>query len=254
MQKELFYLGYFTSELVLGSLSLFYMSQLSRLISILTLLRSKRLLTAPELASRFNVSIRTIYRDIRKLEEAGIPVTTMEGKGYSLMEGYQVAPVQFTEKQANALITAQHLVNQTKDASFVTNFNDALTKIKSVFRTSIQKKSELLERKIHVFDNNYENISSNALSEIQLAITNFNYVEISYRKANDDTTSFRKIEPYAFYSTNNKWILIAWCYLRGEYRAFRIDRILHFKILPETFKDRKFDLQTYFNTCPYDNK
>jgi len=230
------------------------MSQLSRLISILTLLKSKRLLTATELAHKFEVSIRTIYRDIRKLEEAGVPIITIEGRGYSLMDGYTVAPVQFTEKQANALITAQHLVSQTNDSSFVAEFKEALTKIKSVFRTSIQEKSELLHSKIHIFDTNYENISSNALSEIQLAITNFNYIEINYQKANDTNISFRKIEPYAFYATNYKWILIAWCHLRKEYRAFRLDRIQHFKILQEKFEDRKFNLQTYFQTCPYNDK
>ena len=228
------------------------MSQLSRLISILTLLKSKRLLTATELSKKFDVSVRTVYRDIRKLEEAGVPVTTIEGRGYSLMEGYQVAPVQFTEKQANALITAQHLVKQTKDASFVADFNEALTKIKSVFRTSIQEKSEILNSKIYVFNNNYENISSNGLSEIQLAITHLNYIEINYRKANDTTISFRKIEPYAFYSTEYKWILIAWCHLRNDYRAFRIDRIQHFKVLTETFEDRKFNLQNYFQSCLHD--
>lgn len=228
------------------------MSQLSRLISILTLLRSKRLLTATELANKFNVSIRTIYRDIRKLEEAGIPVTTIEGRGYSLMEGYHISPVQFTEKQANALITAQHLVNQTQDVSFIEDFKEALIKIKSVFRSSIQEKSELLDSKIHIFDANHENLTSNALSEIQLAITNFNYIEINYCKVNDTQSSFRKIEPYAFYSTNHKWILMAWCHLRHDYRAFRIDRIEHFKILHDKFEDRKFNLQTYFQSCPYD--
>tara|TARA_R110002073_G_scaffold53840_4_gene138848 strand:+ start:56730 stop:57419 length:690 start_codon:yes stop_codon:yes gene_type:complete len=228
------------------------MSQLPRLISILTLLKSKRVITSTELADKYDVSVRTIYRDIRKLEEAGVPVITIEGRGYSLMDGYSVAPVQFTEKQANALITAQHLVNQTKDASFVEDFNDALTKIKSVFRSSIQEKSELLNNKILVFNNQYEKISSNALSEIQLAITNFNFVEINYRKANDPNISFRKIEPCAMYSTEHKWILIAWCHLRNEYRAFRIDRIQHFKILPDHFEDRKFNLQDYFASCPYD--
>ena len=230
------------------------MSQLSRLIAILTLLKSKRLLTANELAKKFEVSIRTIYRDIRKLEEAGVPVTTIEGRGYSLMDGYSVAPVQFTEKQANALITAEHLINQTKDASFVEDFNEALTKIKSVFRTSIQEKSELLQSKIHIFNPTYENISSNALSEIQLAITNFNYTEINYCKVNDTNVSFRKIEPYAIYSTQYKWILIAWCHLRQDYRAFRIDRIQHFKILQDKFEDRKFNLQAYFHSCPYNQK
>ncbi len=227
------------------------MSQLSRLISILTLLKSKRILTATELSNKFDVSIRTIYRDIRKLEESGVPIITIEGRGYSLMDGYSVAPVQFTEKQANALITAQHLVNQTNDSSFTENFEEALTKIKSVFRTSIQQKSELLNNKIYVFDTKQEKISSNALSEIQLAITNFNFTEINYRKAEDPNITFRKIEPCAIYSADNKWILIAWCHLRNDYRAFRIDRIQHFKILQEKFEDRKFNLQTYFQSCPY---
>lgn len=228
------------------------MSQLARLISILTLLKSKRLLTANELAEKFDVSIRTIYRDIRKLEEAEIPVYSIEGKGYSLVDNYTVAPVQFTEKQANALITAQHLISQSKDASFINDFNEALTKIKSVFRASIQEKSELLSDKIHVFNWSYEEFSSNAMSEIQLAITHFNFVEINYQKANDPNISFRKIEPCAMYSSNNKWILVAWCHLRNEYRSFRIDRIKHFKILTEKFEDREFRLQDYFAADPYE--
>ena len=218
------------------------------------MLKSKRLLTATELSKKYDVSIRTIYRDIKKLEEGGIPVFTIEGKGYSLMDNYTVAPVQFSEKEANALITAQHVVNQSKDVSFVHDFNNALTKIKSVFKSAIQEKSELLNDKIHVFNWEYEEISSNALSEIQLAITSFNYVEINYQKADDPSITFRKIEPCAMYSTNNKWILIAWCHLRMEYRAFRIDRIKHFKILDSFFEDRKFNIQDYFASCPYDGK
>ncbi len=230
------------------------MSQLSRLISLLTLLKSKRLLTATELAKKYEVSVRTIYRDIRKLEDAGIPVYSIEGRGYSLVDNYTVAPVQFTEKQANALVTAQHIVNQSKDVSFVTDFNEALIKIKSVFKTSVQEKSELLSDKIHVFNWEYEEFTSDALSEIQLAITHFNYIEINYQKANDPNISFRKIEPCAMYSTNHKWILIAWCHLRKDMRAFRIDRIQHFKILPEQFEDRKFSIQDYFAAYTYDHK
>jgi len=227
------------------------MSQLARLISILTLLKSKRLLTATELSQKYDVSVRTIYRDIRKLEEAGIPVITIEGRGYSLMDGYTIAPVQFTEKQANALITAEHLVNQSKDQSFVNDFNEAMIKIKSVFRTSIQEKSELLSNKIFVFNYAKEPLDSNALSELQLAITNFNLVEINYQKLNDINISFRTIEPYAIFATENKWILMAWCHLRDDYRAFRIDRIQHFKILSDTFEDRQFNLRDYFRSSPY---
>ncbi len=230
------------------------MTQLARLIHVLTLLKSKRLLTATELSDKFNVSVRTIYRDIQKLIEAGVPVITIEGRGYTLMDGYTVAPVQFTEKEANALITAQHLVNRSNDSSFVTDFEEALTKIKSVFRSSILEKSEVLNNQLHIFDTRKESISSNALSELQLAITNFNYTEINYRKADDPNISFRKIEPCAILSTENKWILMAWCHLRKDYRAFRIDRIQHFKILPKQFEDRKFNMRDYYSANPYDHK
>ena len=81
--------------------------RLSRLTAILIQLQTKRLLTATQLADKFSVSIRTIYRDIRALEQAGVPIITEDGKGYTLMEGYRVPPVMFTEAQANALITAE---------------------------------------------------------------------------------------------------------------------------------------------------
>jgi len=228
------------------------MDQLSRLISILTLLKSRRILTATEISEKYDISIRTVYRDIRKLEVAGIPVITIEGRGYTLMDGYTIAPVQFTEKEANALVTAHHLVKQTKDKSFVKNFEEALTKIKSVFRSSTLEKSENLSKNIFVFNFEYEKLDSNALSELQLAITNFKRVEINYQKASDPIISFRKIEPCALYSTQNKWILIAWCHLRKDYRAFRIDRIKHFQILNEQFEDRKFDLMHHFRNDSYE--
>ncbi len=226
------------------------MSQLPRLISILTLLRSKRLLTASELSQRFDVSIRTIYRDIRKLEEAGVPILTIEGRGYTLMDGYRVAPVQFSEQEANALVTAQQLVKRSQDSSFIRDFDAAMIKIKSVFHSSIQEKSERLSSKIHVFDARWEDFSSNALAEIQVAITHSNFIEINYQKADDPNISFRKIEPYTLISINRKWILIAWCYLRNSYRSFRVDRIRQFKVLNEKFEDRNFNLQTYFKMNP----
>lgn len=227
------------------------MDQLSRLISVLTLLKSKRVLTATELSKKYEISVRTVYRDIRKLEQAGVPIITIEGVGYTLMDGYSVAPVQFTERQANALITAHHLVKRTKDKSFINDYEESMTKIKSVFKSSVLEKSELLDTQIHVLDQSYEKIDSNALAEIQLAITNFNLLEINYQKANDPSVSFRKIEPCAFYSLDNKWILVAWCHLRNSYRAFRIDRIQHFKVLSDKFEDRRFNLQEYFRNEKY---
>lgn len=224
----------------------FPMSQLSRLISILTLLKSKRILTATELSEKFDVSVRTIYRDVKKLEDSGVPILTIEGKGYSIMDGYTVEPVQFTEKEANALITAELLINQSSDESFKADFKDALTKIKSVFKSSVQEKSELLQSKIHAYEEWSEYISSNILSEIQMAITNFNLVEIHYKKVTDKEALVRMIEPIAIFTNQNRWMVIAWCHLREDYRAFRIDRIKNFRIHSDKFEERGFDLKAFF--------
>ena len=91
--------------------------RLSRLTAILTQLQTKRLLTSTTLAEKFGVSVRTIYRDIRALEQAGVPILTEDGKGYTLPEGYKIPPVMFTENEANALITAEQLVLKNRDSS-----------------------------------------------------------------------------------------------------------------------------------------
>src|SRR4029077_6302895 len=96
--------------------------RISRLIAILTQLQTKRVLTSTTLAEKFGISVRTIYRDIKTLEQAGGPILTEDGKGYSLMEGYRIPPVMFTENEANALVTAEQLVLKNRDNSLVKEY------------------------------------------------------------------------------------------------------------------------------------
>ena len=107
-------------------------NRLSRLTSILIKLQSKRLLTASSLATKYGVTSRTIYRDIRSLEKSGVPIITEEGKGFSLMDGYKMPPVMFTESEANALITAEFIIKSCKDESLIQEFSLAIEKIKAV--------------------------------------------------------------------------------------------------------------------------
>lgn len=223
-------------------------SRLSRLTAILTLLQSQRLITASFIANKFNISIRTVYRDIRALEEAGVPIYTEEGKGYSLMEGYRLPPIMFTETEANALITAEQLIIKNKDASFVKHYTDAITKIKSVLRYSTKDKSDLLSKRIEFRQNAESNTTSNYLSEIQLGITNFKLIKINYISINTNIKTTRVIEPFALYSTQENWILIALCRLRKDYRAFRLDQIQHLELLNDPFKPHPYTLQEYFES------
>lgn len=117
--------------------------RISRLTAILTQLQTRRLLTAAQHAEKYTVSIRTIYRDIRALEQAGVPVLTEEGRGYTLMEGYRVPPVMFTEAEANALVAAEQLVLKNKDTSFIKDYTAAVEKIKAVLKYSTKDKTNL---------------------------------------------------------------------------------------------------------------
>jgi predicted DNA-binding transcriptional regulator YafY len=223
--------------------------RLSRLTAILTQLQTKRLLTASELANQFLVSVRTIYRDIRTLEQAGVPIITEEGKGYSIMEGYRIPPVMFTESEANALITAEQLVLKNKDASFVREYTEAINKIKSVLRSNTKDKANLLSNRI-VFRLNTDNDrTSNYLSVLQLALTNCNLTKIEYHSPEKNQTTNRVIEPFAVYSTQENWLLIAFCRLRKDFRAFRLDRIQKLEITNDLFESHKMTLQEYFEIC-----
>ncbi len=144
--------------------------RLSRLTAILTQLQTRRLMTATTLADKFKVSIKTIYRDIRALEQSGVPILTEDGKGYTLMEGYKIPPVMFTESQANALILAEQLVLKNKDASFVKNYLEAIDKIKAVLGYSVKDKANLLAEKTRFTQNINSEKNSNNLSDLQFAM------------------------------------------------------------------------------------
>jgi predicted DNA-binding transcriptional regulator YafY len=221
-------------------------SRLSRLTAILTQLQTKRLLTATEMAKTFNISVRTIYRDIRALEEAGVPIFTEEGKGYSLMEGYRLPPVMFTESEANALITAELLIIKNKDASLVKHYTEAITKIKSVLRHSTKEKVNLLSKRV-LFGHPIEHIrTSDYLVIIQSALTNFNVIKLVYQSPKDPERTMRFIEPFALYnSMEENWILIAWCRLRKDFRTFRFDRMLEMNVLDEKFEPHKITFEEW---------
>ena len=223
------------------------LKRLSRLTAILIQLQTKRLITATSLADKFEVSVRTIYRDIKALEQAGVPILTEEGKGYSIMDGYRLPPVMFTETEANALITAEQFIIKDKDASFVKEYTAAINKIRSVLPHHTKDKVDLLSSRI-IYWNNYEEIkTSKYLSQLQLALTNYNMTKITYQISEEEERTVRTIQPFALYnSSQENWLVLAYCDLRKDYRAFRLDRIQSLELLPEKFEQHKMTLQKYF--------
>lgn len=222
-------------------------TRLSRLTAILLQLQAKRIVSASTLAGRFGVSTRTIYRDIRSLEQSGVPIRTEDGKGYALMEGYRLPPVTFTENEANALITAEQLVLHNTDASFVKDYTDAATKIRAVLRDSTREKAALLSSRIAVGQNEQGQRTSEHLSELQRALTNFNLADIAYRKEGATAAEWRSVEPFALLCGDGTWVMAAWCRLRQAFRLFRLDRIAELRIRPDTFEPHRLKLDEYLD-------
>lgn len=220
--------------------------RLSRLTAILTQFQTKRLITSTSLAEKFGVSVRTIYRDIKALEQAGVPILTEDGKGYTLMEGYRVPPVMFTESQANALILAEQLVLKNKDASFIKDYSEAIDKIKAVLKYGMKDKVNFLAERTLFDQNNSKTRNSNNVSDLQSALTNFYVTRIEYTNETSDSTS-RLVEPFALLSSKENWILLAWCRLRKDFRYFRLDRIQKLEVLSERFTPHKMTLQEFFS-------
>lgn len=219
--------------------------RLSRLVAILTQLQTNRVLTSTKLADKFSVSVRTIYRDIKALEQAGVPILTEDGKGYTLMEGYKIPPVMFTESEANALIIVEQLVLKNRDASLIKDYSEAVDKIKAVLRQTEKDKANLLSDRTKFDDIINFQINSNSLSVLQNALTNFYLARIEYTNA-EGKYSKRIIEPFALLSILEGWLLVAYCRMRKEFRFFRLDRIGKLQILSEKFTPHKMTLQEYF--------
>ncbi|MGF7233136.1 helix-turn-helix transcriptional regulator [Arachidicoccus sp.] len=220
--------------------------RISRLTAILMQLQTKRLITAPFLAEKFDVSVRTIYRDVKALEQAGIPIWTEEGKGYSLMEGYRIPPIMFTEKEANALITVEQLVQKNKDSSLIKEYTEAVNKVKAVLLYSTKEKVELLSKRIAVSPVALQTNASSSLALIQTALTDFKVLNITYHSGLKKEKTERKIEPFAlYYNLQESWTLIAYCRLRKDYRMFRLDRITDIQPLALKFKPHKITLQKF---------
>jgi predicted DNA-binding transcriptional regulator YafY len=113
-----------------------YLKKLDRVTAILTQLQSKPVVRAQDLAEKFDVSIRTIYRDVKTLENAGIPIVGEAGNGYSLMDGYKLPPIMFTKEEVLSFITAEKLMQKFSHQSLGSHYQAAMEKVRSVLRNS----------------------------------------------------------------------------------------------------------------------
>src|SRR5580692_1275889 len=204
------------------------MNRIDRLHAILTHLQSKKRVTAQEMADRFNISLRTVYRDVKALDESGVPVIGEAGSGYTIMEGYRLPPVMFTQEEDSALLLGAKLAEQFTDGSVKRHFNAALFKIKAVLRSPDKEYVDSLTEHIQILTRYAPDLESprQYLSMLQQAVVSKKIVHLQYRSQLKEEVTLRKVEPIGLLYYGNAWHLIAWCHLRNDYRDFRMSRML----------------------------
>lgn len=210
------------------------MKRLTRITAILLRLQAKRLVVAQELADEFEVSLRTIYRDINTLQEAGVPIGAENGLGYFLADGYSLPPLMINREEAQALLTSEKLVLNQGDASLIRNFSSLLLKVKALLNSSELEALEILSERIQP-SVQQEKRSSHWLADIQNAIAQCQVLAITYHSGYKEEVTQRKVEPLALSFTEKSWYLLAFCRLRKDFREFRLDRILQLHISAEHF-------------------
>ena len=260
------------------------MNRFDRVVSLLLVLQTRSVVTARFLAQHFNVSERTVYRDIRTLENAGVPIGAEAGVGYFLEKSYRLPPVCFTLDEAAALLLGERLLVSSLDARSRHDFNQALNKIRAVLNHRDKNDLSAFDATIEVLptgshfpiddighhgqSNQDENPSrqreSNALDtpksqnsgdgwlrECRRALADRQVVAIDYTALSSNQRSTRQIEPSGLFYYSWHWHLIAWCRLREGYRDFRLDRIIAFSPQPEYFTQHdRLTFKQYLDTQP----
>ncbi|HTE11949.1 MAG TPA: YafY family protein [Chitinophagaceae bacterium] len=226
------------------------MNRIDRLFNILTLLQSKKYTNAEKIADKFNLSVRTVYRDIKALGEAGIPISFESQRGYFIVQGYFLPPVAFSKEEANAFLLMEAIVYGFADKSIQTHFSNGLNKIKAVMRSSEKDKIESLSKNIKLQTPPCINFDFEYLSLLQNAIAAKTIIELEY-KNNNQEVSKRLIEPIGLVFYALHWHLIAWCSMRQGYRDFKVARILRLKNGQTPFtKTDHIELADYMKNLP----
>lgn len=201
----------------------------SRLFQIVYLLIEKPHMTAKELAERFEVSERTIYRDVNKLAIAGIPVYTNQGKngGISLLPDYVPDKTVLTIEEKSKILESLNALNE------VVGFHgekDAAAKLQSFFGEEYQ---DWIEIEFSSWGNH--KADAEIFHQIKNAILQHQYLEITY-SGNKQVITQRKIKPLKLCFKDQAWYLYAYCCLREDYRFFKLRRIFEIKFLDEHFE------------------
>src|SRR6266567_5801620 len=238
------------------------MNRTDRLLAIILELQGKGRQRAEDLAETFETSKRTIYRDVQALGEAGVPVVSIPGRGYSLMKGYFLPPLSFTTDEATMLLLGSDLMAQSFDAQYRAAALSASRKIEGVLPEKLRDEVRYLQDSIRFVTSNVmeQPTETEKLLQLRRAILQRSTIRFRYFTRHPSSTagadgdssvtthhhtslaptvpvqSTREADPYGLVHFLNAWHVLAHCHLRQGIRNFRLDRIDDLVLLPKTFQ------------------
>ncbi|MDR4950370.1 helix-turn-helix transcriptional regulator [Neobacillus cucumis] len=229
------------------------MNKTDRLLAIVLELQRKEVVRAEDLATLFETSVRTIYRDIQALSEAGVPIIGAPGTGYSLMKGYFLPPISFTVPEAVSLLIGTDFIEQRFDDDYRIKAQGARGKIEAILPESVRNETSRVRKAIRLLISDKQVKQSKEkeyLEKIRRAIIDERKISFHYAKRLADSDgnrhSFRTVAPYGLVLVQGSWMLVARCDLRQDIRHFRLSRMMELIDLGE-----RFELPTHFNLREY---
>ncbi len=234
------------------------MKKVDRLMAIVLKLKKQNKVTATELANFFEVTPRTIYRDIQALSEMGIPVIALPGNegGYSIADHYFIPPIMFTKEEVFSLLLSEQIVNQVEIPGHQRSINTAYLKIINVLDDETAFKYQNLHKRI-VFNIKEQKPSAIDQQPFQLVTTSIEQNKkliLTYFHPKKQELTERKVHPYGLIYEDGLWYIIAYCELRKEERMFAVNRIKYIKLveeenffLPQDFEIEKHSSQAIYN-------
>lgn len=200
------------------------MNRMDRLFAIVLQLQARGQCRAQDLAAEFEVSPRTIYRDVDALCEAGVPIVATPGRGYSLSEGHFLPPLMFTAMEAGALALGADHVARVLDEPFRAAAESAQAKLSNALTGDTRRELRELQDSMRFIQAEIEPAHP-FLRELRDAILSRQVLEITYHAYGRPAPEPRRVEPYGLIHYNRSWHLLAYCRERQAPTNFRLDRI-----------------------------
>lgn len=210
------------------------MRRADRLFQIVQLIRGRRLTTAAFLAERLEISPRSIYRDVAALQAQGVPIEGEAGVGYRMRRGFDLPPLMFDAREAQALVACVRIAQPRIDPALAAGAEDALAKILAVLPAAERAAAESLS--VYAPSVGPDPQTRERLQRLRQATEQRIKLRLTYLDLKDDS-SVRTVRPLGCFYWGQVWTLAAWCESREDFRNFRVDRIQAIDILDARFRD-----------------